>query len=115
MSNIEWILREDSIDEIGCIHTSQGYDLNYVGVIFGYEIDYDKVNNRIVIDSSKFYDMNVKKATDEETVRKYIINAYKVMMTRGIKGCYVYACNPSFNEYLKRFVKSVSDTKDPSV
>jgi len=104
---MEWILRENSIDEIGCIHTSQGYDLNYVGVIFGYEIDYDKVNNRIVVDLSKFYDTNVKKATDEETVRKYIINAYRVMMMRGIKGCYVYACNPSFNEYLKRFVKSI--------
>jgi len=105
MSNMEWILREDSIDEIGCIHTSQGYDLNYVGVIFGYEIDYDKVNNRIVVDTSKFYDTNVKKATDEETVRKYIINAYRIMMTRGIRGCYVYACNQGLNEYLKRFIK----------
>jgi uncharacterized protein len=105
MSNMEWILRENSIDEIGCIHTSQGYDLNYVGVIFGYEIDYDEAQNKIVIDLSKFYDMNVKKATDENQVKKYIINAYQVMMTRGIKGCYVYACNPGLNEYLKRFIR----------
>jgi len=106
MSNMEWILREDSIDEIGCIHTSQGYDLNYVGVIFGYEIDYDEIQNKIVIDLSKFYDMNVKKATDEDQVKKYIINAYRVMMTRGIKGCYVYACNPGLNKYLKRFIRN---------
>ncbi len=106
MSNMEWILRENSIDEIGCIHTSQGYDLNYVGVIFGYEIDYDETNNKIVIDLSRFCDKNVKRSTDEETVKKYITNAYRVMMTRGIKGCYIYACNPGLSKYLKRFIKN---------
>ena len=41
MSNQEWILREGAVNEIGCVHTTQGYDLNYVAVIFGHEIDYD--------------------------------------------------------------------------
>lgn len=105
MENKEWILRESAIDEIGCIHTTQGYDLNYIGVIFGNEIDYNKYTNKIEIDINLFKDTKVKAATDVETVQKYIINSYKVMMMRGIKGCFVYACNKNLREYLKRFIK----------
>ncbi len=104
MSNQEWIIREGSVDEIGCIHTTQGYDLNYVGVIFGREIDYNFETNQIEVDLSKFYDTNVKRGTSSLEVKKYIINAYKVMMMRGIKGCYIYCCNENLRKYLKQFV-----------
>ena len=104
MSNQEWILREGAVNEIGCVHTTQGYDLNYVAVIFGYEIDYDDESGSLVIDRSKFFDSKVKDGVDDETLKQYIINSYKVMMTRGIKGCYVYACNPRMQNYLKRFI-----------
>ena len=102
MSNREWILRKESINEIGCIHTTQGYDLNYVGVILGKEIDYDPIKKEIIIDSNNFYDTNVKKGSSFDEIKNYIINAYKVMMERGIKGCYLYACNKNMNEYLKK-------------
>ncbi len=70
-------------------------------MIFGEEIDYDTDKKEIVIDPKKFYDTNVKKGTGEAELKKYIINAYKVMMSRGINGCYVYACNPDLRQYLK--------------
>ncbi len=105
MTNEEFILSPNAVNEIGCIHTLQGYDLNYVGVIFGEEIDYDPITNKIIIDFSKFYDKYVKQGNDAATVEKYIINSYKVIMTRGIKGCYVYACNKNMREYLARFIK----------
>ena len=104
MSSQEWILRPTAIDEIGCIHTTQGYDLNYVGVIFGEEIDYDKTTNQITIHRDKFYDSNVARNASAEDLKKYIINAYKVMMSRGIRGCYIYVCNPNLKEYLSRFL-----------
>ena len=104
MSNQEWILREGAVNEIGCVHTTQGYDLNYVAVIFGHEIDYDDKSDSIVIDRSKFFDSKVKNGVDDDTLKQYIVNSYKVMMTRGIKGCYVYACNPRLQNYLKRFI-----------
>jgi DUF2075 family protein len=104
MSNKEWILRKGAVNEIGCVHTTQGYDLNYVAVIFGQEIDYDEVTNSFVIDRNKFYDAKVKDGVDDVTLSQYIINAYKVMMMRGIKGCYVYACNPSMRKYLSKFI-----------
>ncbi len=104
MTNEEFILSENAVNEIGCIHTLQGYDLNYVGLIFGPEIDYDPKKNEIAIDKSRFYDKKVKAGVDEETLKRYIINSYKVMMTRGIKGCYVYACKPRLREYLGRYI-----------
>ena len=52
-----WILSDNAVNEIGCVHTSQGYDLNYVAVVFGHEIDYDPQNNTITIDRSKFFDV----------------------------------------------------------
>lgn len=99
-----WITSEHSVDEIGCVHTTQGFDLNYVGVIFGKEIDYDPVSDRIVIDPKQFHDVKVKFNTDEEKLHEYIINTYKVLLTRGIKGCYVYVCNENLRRYLNRFI-----------
>lgn len=104
MTNQEFIISKNAINEIGCIHTLQGYDLNYVGVILGEEIDYDLINNKIIIDRTKFYDKNVKNGTNDTTLKEYIINSYKVIMSRGIKGCFVYACNKNLREYLKRYI-----------
>jgi len=98
-----WILSPNAVNEIGCVHTTQGYDLNYVGIIFGEEIDYDEKRNKFVIDLNRFYDVKVKSATPPEMVKSFIINAYKVMMTRGIKGCYLYACNPGMKKFLKKY------------
>lgn len=104
MSNKEFTLRPQAIEEIGCIHTTQGYDLNYVGVILGREIDYDPATNKIVINPELFFDKNVQLGASLEELRTYIINSYKVMMSRGIKGCFVYACNPALQKYLERYI-----------
>ncbi|MBR5056459.1 MAG: DUF2075 domain-containing protein, partial [Bacteroidales bacterium] len=79
-------------DEIGCVHTVQGFDLNYVGVIFGPEIKYDSVNG-FDINKRCIYDSGVRTRNKAELL-ELTIRAYKVMMERGIRGCYVYACDP---------------------
>lgn len=112
MSNIEFTLKPDSVVEIGCIHTTQGYDLNYVGVIFGREIDYDFNKNSITINKQLFFDTNVKKTATDEEIKKYIINAYHTMMLRGIKGCYVYAYNKNMKEYLSKYFKTYKKNND---
>jgi DUF2075 family protein/predicted GIY-YIG superfamily endonuclease len=106
----DWIGRKDSVDTIGCIHTTQGFDLNYAGIIFGEEIDYDPKLMCISIDLSKFFDRYVKNNNDEITVKKYIINTYTTMLARGIHGCYVYACNPNLQKYLQTFIRRWSPT-----
>jgi DUF2075 family protein/predicted GIY-YIG superfamily endonuclease len=98
-----WILNS-APDEIGCVHTSQGYDLNRVAVIFGREIDYDPAKKSITIDRSKFYDSKVKQQTTDAQLKTFILNAYKVMLVRGIKGCYVYACNKNLRDFLKKYI-----------
>ena len=57
----DWINSPNASNEIGCIHTTQGYDLNYTAVIFGKEINYDRENNSIEIDPKKYFDINKKK------------------------------------------------------
>ena len=99
----------DSINEAGCIHTTQGYDMNYVGVIFGKEIDYDPVSNSIVIDLNEYRDKKVKAGMDEDELKKLIINTYTTILARGIKGCYVYACNKNLQNYLRQFIAAAND------
>ena len=104
LTNEDWVTRQDSHYTIGCIHTSQGYDMNYVGVIFGEEIDYDFETESIVINLEKYQDKKVKAATEESVLKELILNTYTTILARGIKGCYVYACNPRLREYLKRYI-----------
>ena len=106
LNSSQWILNS-SPEEIGCVHTSQGYDLNRVGVILGREIDYDSSSQSLVINRSLFFDTKVKQQTTDAQLKQFIINAYKVMLVRGIKGCYVYAFNKGLRDYLKRFIPTV--------
>lgn len=103
--NHDWVNSPDAIDEIGCIHTIQGYDLNYAGVILGPEIDF--VDGSFVIDPSKYADPHGKDniRSNQEKLVAYISNIYTTMLTRGICGTYIYACNTGLRNYLKRFVK----------
>ena len=100
----DWINSDRLPYEIGCIHTVQGYDLNYVGVIFGPEIYYDKTKKRIEVDKNKYKD-NLGKAVgnDYEALRSYILNIYATLLTRGIRGAFVYVCDPDLREYLRPY------------
>lgn len=104
LTNEDWVTRQDSHYTIGCIHTSQGYDMNYVGVIFGDEIDYDFETKSVVINLEKYKDKKVKAATEEKVLKELIVNTYTTILARGIKGCYVYACNQNLRKYLKQYI-----------
>lgn len=100
-----WINSTTAVHEIGCIHTTMGYDLNYAGVIFGPEISYNPGKKIIEIDRDQYHDANGKRGVgDPEKLKAYIINIYKNMMYRGIKGTFVYACNPALRKYLAQHI-----------
>jgi len=100
-----WINSPNAIDYVGCIHTTQGYDLNYVGVIFGNEIKYNPETEEIEIDESEYFDKNGKKGIDDPAVLKeYILNIYKTMLLRGIKGTFIYVCDRNLREYFKQYI-----------
>ena len=103
----DWINSTNAFSEIGCIHTTQGYDLNYTGVIFGKEIDYNKETGEIEVDPKSYFDINGKKGISHpDDLKAYIINIYKTIMYRGIMGTFVYACNENLREYLKQHIKT---------
>ncbi|MEJ1222784.1 DNA/RNA helicase domain-containing protein [Sediminicola sp. 1XM1-17] len=103
----DWINSEGAFKEVGCIHTTQGYDLNYTGIIFGEEITFNKVCRQIEIDKSKYFDKNGKRGIDDiEDLKEYIVNIYKTIMYRGIRGAYIYACDKNLREYFKEHISS---------
>lgn len=98
----DWVNSRNSINEVGCIHTIQGYDLNYAAVIIGKEISYDPLKKEIVINKSNYLDTNGHRGvTDPEELKRYIINIYKTLLTRGILGTYVYIVDKNLREYFK--------------
>ena len=103
----DWINTENSVNEVGCIHTTQGYDLNYTGIIFGNEISYDKLKNEIIIQKDNYHDKTGKNSiSDPNDLKTFIVNIYKTMMLRGIKGTYIYACNKELQDYFKSLIKN---------
>ena len=105
-TDTKWIESESSVDEIGCIHTVQGYDLNYLGVIIGEDIKYDKEKGEIIADKTCYFDQQGKSgvADDHDALRDYLTNIYLTLMTRGIRGTYVYVCDPALREYMAQFI-----------
>jgi DUF2075 family protein len=104
-----WILKPESITEIGCIHTCQGLELDYIGVIIGPDlvvrngIVQTHANKRSKMDSSikgfkKLFKEDAEGA--EKRAAEIIKNTYRTLMTRARKGCFVYSVDPETNRYL---------------
>jgi DUF2075 family protein/predicted GIY-YIG superfamily endonuclease len=103
--NTDWVNSSNAINEVGCIHTTQGYDLNYTGIIFGNEISFDKKTNTIKIIEENYYDKNGKNSIqDPNQLKEYILNIYKTLMLRGIRGTFIYACDPYLLDYFKMYI-----------
>jgi len=106
-------INEESVHEAGCIHTSQGLEFDYVGVIIGDDMRYE--NGHVVTDFTKRAktDNSLKgikalaKQDPQEADRladELIKNTYRTLMTRGMKGCYVYCTDKGLAEYLRKRV-----------
>ncbi|WP_343745188.1 DNA/RNA helicase domain-containing protein [Chitinophaga sp.] len=106
----DWINSANAINEVGCIHTVQGYDLNYTGIIFGNEIGYDKEKGEIIIRKENYHDRNGKNGVkNPEQLKNFIVNIYKTLMLRGIKGTYVYVCDEALREYFTSHILSYDE------
>lgn len=122
-----WIVSPDSVSEIGCIHTCQGLELDYVGVIIGEDLVIR--DGRVVTDAGK-------RSSQDRSIRGYksmfkddpdtaqaladriIKNTYRTLMTRGQKACYLFCVDKETNEYFRRFVEyddggGVTETRWP--
>ncbi|WP_159806119.1 DUF2075 domain-containing protein [Cellulomonas citrea] len=107
----DWINAPGSLEEVGSIHTVQGYDLNYAGVVIGPDLRYDPVGRQLFVDRASYRDMRGKErrskgddAPSDKELRRYIVNIYGVLLTRGMLGTFVYVCDPALREYLRPFL-----------
>ncbi len=103
-----WLIGENSIEQIGCIHTCQGLELDYVGVIVGPDMRYE--NGSVITDVTQRSknDQSVRgfksmlennRAAALQEADEIIKNTYRTLMTRGMKGCYVYFCDKPLAEH----------------
>ncbi|WP_417332578.1 DNA/RNA helicase domain-containing protein [Halarcobacter sp.] len=112
-----WIVKPESIEQIGCIHTCQGLEVDYVGVIIGDDLTYEdgkiitNPEKRARTDQSlKGYKTRLKEAKKSNNIEKVIEietkinniikNTYRTLMTRGMKGCYIYCTDENMSSYL---------------
>lgn len=106
---VDWINSENSINEIGSIHTTQGFDLNYTGLIIGNELKYDDIENKIYIDRKEYYDVKGKSDISDKDLLKYILHIYITMCTRGMRGTYLYVCDPKLRMYLSKYIDKYAE------
>lgn len=107
----DWISSRTSAEEVGSIHTLQGYDLNYAGVIIGPDLRFDPETQRLYVDRAHYHDTRGKasnrkrdQVTTDDDLLRYITNIYAVLLTRGMRGTFVYVCDPDLRRHLERFI-----------
>jgi uncharacterized protein len=119
-----WVIKPESVSEVGCIHTCQGLEMDYVGVIIGPDFivrDGQAVvsaEKRAKTDSSiKGYKKLFKMKPDEAQAKAEVIikNTYRTLMTRGNKGCYIFCTDPETNAYFKELIGSGHESIEDSV
>jgi len=104
-NNYSWLNDSNSIEEIGCIHTCQGLDMNYCGVIIGKDLTYD--GTKIVFhkeENAKTDSTSGIRKAEDKLAEKLIRNTYNVLLTRGMMGTYVYCEDERLREYIKSLV-----------
>ncbi len=108
---MQWNLRggqpfaiaDTSFEQVGCIHTCQGLEFDYVGVIIGKDLRYE--NGKIITDQSKIASSDkssgIRTCKDKKLAETLIKNTYKTLMSRGQKGCFVYCEDKALRDYIE--------------
>ena len=114
-----WAIDEGSIDEVGCIHTCQGLEFDYVGVIVGPDLKYrdgeivTDHEGRASTDRSLF---GIKKMLEEDPARaneiidEVVKNTYRTLLSRGLKGCYIHCTDEELQEYMRTRLANIDGT-----
>lgn len=99
-----WAINPRSFEEVGCIHTAQGLEFDYVGVFIGKDLKYNPITGRIETNKeaiSKDDKSSGIRSAKPEKAHQLILNTYKTLLTRGQKGCYVYCEDPELRKYIR--------------
>ena len=107
----EWAYKPLGVEQVGCIYTAQGFEFDYAGVIIGEDLRYDNRTGKIYTDRTACKDpvlrRNVKEAN--MTFDDYVRNIYRVLMSRGMKGCYLYIVDVPLRNYIKKLLSDMTN------
>ena len=103
MNQYTWAIDKEKINQIGCVHTSQGLEFDYVGVIIGNDLRFNPETMELYASYNDYYDTTGKKGlkNNPKELTKYIKNIYKILLSRGMKGCFVFCRDKNLQKYLK--------------
>ncbi|MFM0042537.1 DUF2075 domain-containing protein [Paraburkholderia sediminicola] len=97
-----WAYHPNGINQVGCVYTAQGFEFDYAGIIFGQDLRFDPSQDAWVGDKTKSHDSTVKKSKDDFT--RLVKNTYRVLLSRGMKGCYVCFADAETEDYFRSHV-----------
>jgi len=102
-----WAVDQSGLSQVGCIHTSQGLEFDYVGVIIGNDLTFNSETLTFNTDYNSYKDATGKRGLKDnpKELNRLVRNIYKVLLTRGMKGCYVYAADRQLGGYLRLRLK----------
>lgn len=106
-----WAYDPRGIDQIGCVYTAQGFEFDYVGLIFGKDLRYDFGVGGWVADKRESRDSVVNRSKDQ--FMDLVRNTYRVLMTRGLKGCYVYFVDKETEQFVRSRLEGAQRADDP--
>lgn len=96
----EWAYRTEGVKQVGCIYTAQGFEFDYIGVIVGDDLTYDFMEDRLTADINATKDTALRRY--QENFEKHVKNIYRTLLTRGMKGCYVYFTNKETENFFRK-------------
>lgn len=109
-SSYEWAIDPNTKErhEVGCVHTSQGLEFEWVGVFIGNDLRYDPKTHSLFADIDHYHDVGGKKGLGANHNQKmkslltYICRCYRVLLSRGVYGARVYCCDKNLADYLRQ-------------
>ena len=98
-----WASAKEGIDQVGCVYTAQGFEFDYVGVIVGPDLVYRPMDGGWVGQREESRDRIVSRGVTNDEFTRYVKSTYRVLLTRGLRGCYVYFTDtPTRDFFLSR-------------
>ena len=106
----EWAYKPMGIEQVGCIYTAQGFEFDYAGVIIGEDLKYDETTGKIITCKDACKDPVLRRNVREAnmTFDDYVRNIYRVLMSRGMKGCFLYICDDNLRNYMKQLLAKMN-------
>ncbi len=110
-----WASAKEGIDQIGCVYTAQGFEFDYVGVIIGPDLVYRPIDGGWVGQPKESHDRVVSRGVTTEEFTEFVKSTYRVLLTRGLRGCLVYFADAQTRDFFLSRLESPNPSADKAL